>query len=485
MDATTPGPLAPDVLDRADVTRALAEHDFAAAFALIKKWGGLSQNRIASACQLTPGKVSTIISGQQQVTSFEVICRIADGLRIPGRMVGLVDRPWEARPDVPDQPPPTPVTRLSADDASWFPTATVTLAGDLTRSDLVMDRRTASRALASAALSGAALLESLEGWLQPASGSQSDAGHRGRIGMREVRQLEGTARAFRAWDHRYGGGLRRKAVVGQLNEVASHLEDHQAPSVERGLFQVMAYLAGTAATIAWDSGLQRQAQSYYLLALRAAHAASDAAFGANVLAGMARQMLYQDRPQDALELVHLAQKGARRAAGPRLQAMLHTREAWAYAAMGRASAFQRATGEAAEALAKAGPDDEPYWIAYFDDAELSGVTGGRLLDMARKEPQHHADRAADFIRRALARRGPEEAGRSHALDTIGLAECHFLMGDLTGAVDHTRRAVEAAALTQSSRVRTQLSQLYPYTVGRGASRPMAEARTMIREILSS
>ncbi|MGW1051099.1 helix-turn-helix domain-containing protein [Streptomyces sp. NPDC002586] len=484
MDATTPGPLAPGVLDRDDLKRALAEHDFAAAFALIKKWGGLSQNRIAAACRLTPGKVSTIISGQQQVTSFEVICRIADGLRIPGRMVGLADRPWEAQPDIPDQPTPTPATRLSVDGESWLPTATVHVAGDLTRSDLVMDRRAATRAMAGAALSGAALLDSLEGWLQPASASGSGTDHRGRIGMGEVRQLEGTARAFRAWDHRYGGGLRRKAVVGQLNEVAGHLEEHQAPDVERGLFQVMAYLGGTAATIAWDSGLQRQAQSYYLLALRAAHAAGDAAFGANVLAGMARQMLYRDRPQDALELVHLAQKGARRAAGPRLRAMLHTREAWAYAAMGRAAAFQRATGEAAEALADAGADDEPYWISYFDNAELSGVTGGRLLDMAREEPPQYAERAADSIRQALARRGPE-AGRSHALDRIGLAECHFLMGDVTGAVDHTRRAVEAAARTKSSRVRTQLGQLYPYTVGRGASRPTAEARTMIRDMLSS
>ncbi|GAA3873262.1 hypothetical protein GCM10023084_27790 [Streptomyces lacrimifluminis] len=98
MDATTPGPLAPDVLDRDDLRRALAEHDFAAAFALIKKWGGLSQNRIASACQLTPGKVSTIIRGRHQVTSFDVICRISDGLRIPGRMLGLADRSWEGQP---------------------------------------------------------------------------------------------------------------------------------------------------------------------------------------------------------------------------------------------------------------------------------------------------------------------------------------------------------------------------------------------------
>lgn len=246
----------------------------------------------------------------------------------------------------------------------------------------------------------------------------------------------------------------------------------------------MAYLGGTAATIAWDSGLQRQAQSYYLLALRAAHAGADPAFGANVLAGMARQMLCQDRPQDALELVHLAQKGMGTAASPRLRAMLHTREAWAYAAMGRVVAFQRASAEAAEALSAAGSHEDPYWIAYFDDAELAGVTGGRLLDLARQDPRRHAEQAAASIRGAVARRGPE-AGRSHALDTIGLAECHFLMGDTAGAVVQIRQAVEAASRTQSARVRTQLKQLYPYTVGKGASKPVAEARTMIRDLLSN
>jgi transcriptional regulator with XRE-family HTH domain len=483
MDATNPGPLPSDVLNRDDLRRALAEHDFAAAFSLIKKWGGLSQNRIAAACQLTPGKVSTIMSGQQQVTSFDVIRRIADGLRIPGWMVGLAERPWEAELNT-AAPPPTPLATRSRSDAPWRTTATVHMAADLTRSDLVMDRRTATRTLAGvAAVSGAALLDPLEGWLEPASLAEPKR-RPGHIGLREVRELERTARAFRAWDHRYGGGLRRKAVVGQLNEVAGHLEEHQTQDVEQGLFRVMAYLGGTAATISWDSGLQKRAQDYYLLALRAAHAGGDAAYGANVLAGMARQMLYRDRPQDALELVHLAQKGARQAAGPRLGAMLHTREAWAYAAMGRRAAFRRATDEAAEALAGAGADQEPYWIAYFDEAELAGVTGGRHLDLARQEPQEHAEVAAKSIQEALELRGAE-AGRSHALDSIGLAECHFLMGDVSGAVDHTRRAVETAARTQSSRVRAQMSQLYPYTVGKAASPAVTEARAIIRDLLST
>lgn len=397
---------------------------------------------------------------------------------VKGDVLGLAA---QRQPDDPD--PPEPPAAQSSDDASWHSEGTAHLATDLTRSDLVMDRRTATRALAGAAVTGAALLDSLEGWLRPAPVADASRRH-GRLGLREVEELETTARAFRAWDHEFGGGMRRKAVVGQLSEVAGHLEEHQAPAVEKRLFRVMAYLAGSAATMAWDSRMQKMAQNYYQLALRAAHAGGDIAFGANVLGGMARQMLYRERPQDALELVHLAQKGAQKTAGPRVRAMLHTREAWAYAAMGRSAAFRRATEESADVLADAHPGEEPYWIAYFDGAELAGVTGGRLLDLARQDARQYAEKAADSIRRALDARGPE-AGRSHALDLIGLAECHFLTGDLTGAVEHTQHAVAAAARTQSSRVRAQLGQLYPYTVGRESSKAVSEARTMIRDLLSS
>lgn len=477
----TPGLIPADVLSRADLCAALREHDFAAAFTLIKQWAGLSQNRIAAACTLTPGKVSTIISGSQQVTSYEVVCRIADGLHIPGHLLGLAPRPWETAP-APEEAPATEPT-ASALEVPWQHGITVELAARLTRSDLMMDRRAATRALTATAMTGAALLDPLEGWLQPAATAE-DRRRPGRLGQHEMDQLEQTAQAFRSWDHQYGGGLRRKAVIGQLNEVAAALDEHQTPAVEARLYRVMAHLAGTAATMAWDSGLQRRAQDYYRLALRAAHAGGDLMFGANVLAGMARQMLYRDRPQDALELVRLAQQGSRDIAGARIRAMLHTREAWAYAAMGRPGAFHRATDQAREALAAAEQGEEPYWIAYFDDAELAGVTGGRLLDLARQDPRTHADRATEEIAKALAVRGIE-ASRSHALDRIGLAECRFLAGDVTTAVTYAHDAVAAAEHTQSGRVRAQLAELYQYTVGHSASRRVREARDRIRSLLAS
>ncbi|GAB3166297.1 hypothetical protein GCM10027059_25110 [Myceligenerans halotolerans] len=247
-----------DVLRREDVRLALAEHDFAAAFALFGKYGGISQNRIASACQLTPGKVSLIVHGRAQVTSFEVVCRIADGLRIPGHMLGLAPRKWEDDDAGPARGVVGSNASGNAGTAGWTGDASVALASKLTTSDLGRDKPLPQRPL-----SGGRLLDSMDGWLGPAT-LMARPRQLGRLGMREVEEFEASARAFRAWDRRVGGGLHRKAVLGQLSVVAGFLHEHQSPQVEQGLFQLMAELAGTAATMAWDSGLHHNAQQYCL-----------------------------------------------------------------------------------------------------------------------------------------------------------------------------------------------------------------------------
>lgn len=468
-----------DVLTRTDLQRALREHDFASAFRMLKKHAGLSQNRIGLACGLTPGKVSTIMSGRAQITTYEVLCRVADGLRIPGDLLGLAARPWESSETSAAVTPETPIHM----DTPWQDTATVNLASQLTGIDLSMDRRTLARALAATTVTGAALLDSLEGWMHPGEPGTHRA-RPGRLGIRDVERLEETAKAFRAWNHQYGGGLRRRAVLGQLSEVAMLLEEHQAPIVEERLYRVLAQLAGTAAGMAWDAGLQRRAQDYYRLSLRAAHAGNDRRWGANTLAGMARQMLYANRPADALDLIRLAQEGSQAVAGPRLRAMLRTREAWALASMGRTAAFNRATEQARAELANAGdPNNEPYWIAYFDAAELAGTTGGRHLELARDNPRAHAERAGEEIQHALATREPG-ANRSTALDRLGLAETFFLVGDLGAAVTETHAALDVAERVQSGRVREGMAWLYSYTVGHAVSASVREARARLREQLA-
>ncbi len=339
----------------------------------------------------------------------------------------------------------------------WEPRSTTDAVYRITRDDLMLDRRQAVVALAVTA--GLPLIDPAQRWLINTPDDLPETSPDGRIGPDEVAHLEATVAVFRGWDHAHGGGLARKAVIGQLNQVADILRESHPPDITVRLFHVMAQLAKVAATMSWDCGMQTAAQKYYVLALQAAKPAGDRPFGASILASMARQLLYLDKPRDALELVRLALDGVRVTGTPRLRAMLRTREAWAYAALGRPEAFKRATDAAHEAFGEIRDSDpDPGWIAYFDAAELAGVTGGRYLEMARRDPRHSAD-AVTYIGEALRLRA--QAGtRSLALDRIGLARAYLLRGDLDAAVEVGGVAMDAVGQVQSDRVRGKLRKLY-------------------------
>jgi hypothetical protein len=359
---------------------------------------------------------------------------------------------------------------------AWVSADTVELVDQLTGRDLTLNRRRAGQALATIAC-GAPLLEALERWLvrndlRPGAGAVSGVGHQ------EIEQIEYAARLFREWDDQFGGGLRRKAVVGQLNEVAELLHERHPPAIRRRLFGVMAQLAETAAIMSWDSGYQGLAQHYYLLAFRSARTAGDHAFGAVVLAGMARQLLYLDKAQDALELVRMAQDSAVDHTTPAVRAMLHTREAWAFAKLGRLTAFRRATDQAEEALTGSQPAAEPHWIGHFDAAELDGTTGGRLLELAHQDTRYAAE-AAGRIGRALISRGAGHL-RSGALDQIGLAEARLIEGECEEAARLGHAAVTLAKQTSSDRVRIKLAELYRYSTSKASAPAVAELRERIR-----
>lgn len=281
-----------------------------------------------------------------------------------------------------------------------------------------------------------------------------------------------------------GGGLARKAVIGQLNEVADLVRGDHDTEITHRLFHVMAELAKIAATMSWDCGMQAAAQKYSVLALQAAKPTGDRALGASILASMTRQLLYLNRPDDALELIRLAQDGSRHRATPRVRSMLISREAWCYANLGRVEAFKRATEMAEDELGRVGPDDnDPYWITYFDAAELAGVTGGRMLSLAQAD-RRHVKHAVSHITKALELRKPA-ALRSRALDEAGLAQLHFLSGDVEQAVSVGTQAVETARRTKSDRVRLQMSELYAASSAYRHGPGVTELRDRMREPMAS
>jgi hypothetical protein len=200
------------------------------------------------------------------------------------------------------------------------------------------------------------------------------------------------------------------------------------------------------------------------------------------MASMARQLLYLGHTGDALELVRLAQNNSAGHTTASVRSMLHTREAWAYAKLGRVSAFRRATGKAEEALTEAKPAEEVYWIAYYDAAELHGTTGGRLLELAHGD-KRLASETADRIVQAVALRRPGRL-RSSALDQIGLAEARLVQGELEEAVRVGHEAVAIVEQTPSDRVRVKLAELYEHTNMYANVPVLASLRDRIRSLFA-
>jgi transcriptional regulator with XRE-family HTH domain/tetratricopeptide (TPR) repeat protein len=361
----------------------------------------------------------------------------------------------------------------------WEPARTVDDIDDFTLRDLALGRREVG--ILATVLVGAALTELLEGWLRHGAGILGPD-RRGTLGQAELERIEFATQALRHWDDRFHLGIRRKAVVGQLNEVIALLKDGQPAGMARRLFAVAAELAKIAASMSYDAGLHPTAQRYYLFALRASHQAGDRLFGVGILANMARQLLDLGRQGDALELVRLALDGVHRHAPGRVQAMLRTREAWAYAGMGRVQAFHRAVGQARDSFAAAPVDQpHPHWVANFDEAELAGVIGARYRDLARHDPKQ-ATRAVAYIQQAIDLRDPGKL-RNRTFDTIGLGRAYLLLGEPEQACQLAEAALALAVRIGSGRVNRRLRD-FSREADRYASSPVvADVRAKVEDHL--
>ncbi|GGV32268.1 transcriptional repressor NsdA [Streptomyces griseoflavus] len=364
-----------------------------------------------------------------------------------------------------------PVPSATGVDLPWTGPQTVALLSEFSRSDLMLARRGflgSSLALSA----GPSLIEPMQRWLvpnQPAplprtepDQAPSAARARGRLSKPELDLLETTTVMFRQWDAQCGGGLRRKAVVGQLHEVTDLLQEPQPETASRRLFKVAAELAELAGWMSYDVGLQPTAQKYFVLALHAAKEAGDRPLGSYVLSSMSRQMIHLGRPEDALELIHLAQYGSRDCASPRTQSMLYAMEARAYANMGQPGRCKRAVRMAEDTFAEAGEWDEPDpdWIRFFSEAELHAENSHSYRDLAYvagRSPTY-ASLAEPLMRRAVELFGQEggEHQRSYALNLIGMATVHLLQREPEQSAMLATEAIKAAKKVRSERVNTRI-----------------------------
>ncbi|MFM9443466.1 hypothetical protein [Streptomyces acidiscabies] len=353
-------------------------------------------------------------------------------------------------------------------DLPWTGPQTISLLSEFSRSDLMLARR-GFLGTSLALSAGPTLIEPMQRWLVPSppgasrtSGPLPTSRARGRLSRPELELLEATTTMFRKWDAQCGGGLRRKAVVGQLHEVTDLLQEPHPEDTARRLFKVAAELAELAGWMSYDVGLQPTAQKYFVLALHAAKEAGDRPLGSYVLSNMSRQMIHLGRPEDALELIHLAQYGSRDCASPRTQSMLYAMEARAYANMGQPGRCKRAVRMAEDTFADAAEWDEPDpdWIGFFTEAELYGENSHSYRDLAYvagRSPTY-ASLAEPLMLRAvdLFARESDDYQRSYALNLIGVATVHLLKREPEQSAKYATEAMAAAKRVRSERVNTRI-----------------------------
>ena len=364
--------------------------------------------------------------------------------------------------------------RLSIHGLPWTPWRTAAVLTEFTGMDLMLNRRGMVGAGAALA-AGSALSDAMHDWLTAAPGSSGgtpsgfphddpglDRYEAAPIGSEEVEALEHSVEVFRAWDAARGGGLQRKAVVGQLNEVGGLLAYQHPEHLRRRLWGVAANLAVLAGWMSHDIGMEATAQKYFVIAAHAAREGGDRPRAGEALSRAARQMVHLGRPDDALDLMRLANAGMGEEELPRTRAMLRTIEAWAHASMGHGQAMRRTLGEAEDLfVSDRGDVPPPSWMQLFDEADLHGMQALAYRTLAEHDASAapHAERHA---KQALALRAGE-LKRARIFDQISLASACFIADDPEQADRYARLALASVGENSSHRTWDRLREMYRLT----------------------
>jgi len=211
--------------------------------------------------------------------------------------------------------------------------------------------------------------------------------------------------------------------------------------------------------MSYDVGLQPTAQKYLVLALHAAKEAGDRPLGAFILSSMSRQMIHLDRPDDALELIHLAQYGSRDTATATTQAMLYTLEARAYANMGQVNKCHRAVRAAEDTSTESRAAEDPDWISFFNAAELNAENAHSYRDLAYvagRSPTYASLAHPEMVKAVDGFSGDPVHQRAYALNLVGMGTVHLLMKEPEQAAHFTEHAMTVAKQVRSERVNTRI-----------------------------
>jgi transcriptional regulator with XRE-family HTH domain len=425
---------------------------------------GVTQGQIAGLTGISQGRLSEYMKHKRTPRHSSIFEKFADGLGMPPaarQALGLT--PESATASV-----RTLSAKASLDVGLAYPDTPAEAsenAARLWRADL------GGAPLLQVRLDPVAWNDASLRWLIDRGGlPDSEIGRGVRIGMADVERFRATVELFTQLDDRYGGGHAREALIQYLSADAERLlNGRYTDNVGRALFSATSEATLLGAWMSYDSAPGSSlAQRYFIQALALAQAGDDRLLGASVLDAMSHQATYTGRFREAASLARAAMSGTRGIATPTLTAHFHTMEARALARLGDPKGCDRSLAEAVREFERRNPDDDPEWIRYFDESELSAEFGHCLRDLGR------AADAAQYASRSLVAVDETTFMRSDFFAMMVLADAYLDAGEREHACSVALKALTAGEPIRSARCVKYVREFHQRLTTGGISRSAAE-----------
>ncbi|PUB32584.1 tetratricopeptide repeat protein [Promicromonospora sp. AC04] len=411
-------PISPAVWERQEMRAALARRDLKLVYELLQR-SGVSQRSISRRTGQSPSEIYKIMNGRQ-VQAHDVLTRVADGLGIPRGYMGL------------------------AYDESTEAVLGRALATISTDAD---ERQEVRRALAHAAnTTMGADVADVASWWQPVDSQIATAPDR--IGMADVVHLTALTSAMRAVDYQHGGGACRDAIAAQVRWAQQLLLADASDETRKHLLIALADLHNLAGWTSFDVGMYSVARRHFSRALEQAQATGHQSLAANVLNRLGRLHLHRGLHIEALRFFQLGQIAAQDSGCGVTVAILCANEAWAYAHLGDRAQMNRSLVRSRNELENADRDGAEEWVRFFDEAELSAITGvtlAALPDASGSELDDAIDHMASASERSIG------MTRSQVLIMPNIARAHLRAGHTDAGVRIGHEAVDGALTVRSVR----------------------------------
>jgi transcriptional regulator with XRE-family HTH domain len=280
------------------------------------------------------------------------------------------------------------------------------------------------------------------------------------IGDGLVTKVERRVAQLRRMDDFVAGGDLHELVERELRTTMNLLreaayDDHMG----RRLLVATGELCQLAGWVMGDAGNYPEAEHYYSVGVKAAHAAGDAPLAANLISTLAYQVSNVGNPREAVLLAQTADAGAKRQATATVRALFKERVAWANAKAGDRRQTERALAAVETDYEHRTPPDDPEWVYWLNEAEIDVMAGRCYVELGVP------DRAVPLLSGALSHYD-ERMTRELALYTSWLAEAQVMLGNVEEAVASATKVLELTAQITSARsddrVRLLRQRLRPY-----------------------